>query len=629
MERSARGTSALSRSLLGFFVAVVASYAAVLYVRHALGTVYYHHDDEGYVLLSLKHYLDGDRLYTQTFTQYGPFYYLVVGGIFRLFHLPVDLDYGRLVLGIFWLLSSAVAAYFVFRLSKSSIMAGAAALASTFLAYVLTFEPNHPQELIFPILMLSCCVSLAPGAAGMAVLGALGTALLFTKINVGVFFLVALFQALVCVLPAGRLRRAGIVLACAYAAAFPFLVMRRDVATWAGGYCFVATLCGLSTVIFGLMCGPRESRAKRMMLYGALGGVAAGAVILAVTMWQGVSLSVLLRGVVLDPLKRSALFEVPDPVTGWEGVGAFLITAAIAGLYWLRRYPRIYTDLVSVVRCFGGLWAIVVLYATFQIHPELVAALPLILLPPSKGEWKFRDYFPRLFLAVLSATQFLQPYPVAGSQVSISAASLLLWAFVCFYDGAQGMADLVQRRTGGFAAGLTLRSILTSLLFIWLTLAMLYGGIWRGRFTAPASALRGAHHLHLPKKQEDLYVPVAEEIRANCDVLFTMPGMGSFNFWSGIPTPNGFNLTAWMTEFTPQQEYPILKIIQNDSRSCVLYNAAMVSAWGATPEDVENSPLGKFIVHDMPIVYERKDYQIRVNPKRQAPWVQTDTAQLP
>lgn len=623
MQHSLReSTSSRSRSLRDFCLAVITSYAVLLFVRYSLGTVYFHHDDEGYVLLSLKHYLDGEPLYTKTFTQYGPFYYLVEGGIFRLFRLPVTHDNGRLIVGIFWLLSAAVAAYFVFRVSKSSTMTAAAGLAATFLGYVLAVEPNHPQQLIFPILMLSCCASLAPGAAGIAVLGAFGAALFFTKINIGVFLLAALFQALVCVLPGGRLRTVGIALAGAYAAVLPFLLMRRDVASWAAGYCFVATLCGLSTLIFGLICGPRDPGARRLMLYGALGGVATGALIVIATVLQGVSPDALLHGVVLDPLKRSGLFEVTARVSVGTSIAAFLITAGIAGLYRLRPYPRIYTDLLSVVRCAAGLCAIIALCQFPRLYPGLIAALPLILLPPAESGWSFRDYFPRLFVALLSATQFLQPYPVAGSQCSISEASLLLWSFFCFCDGATGMADLAQRRTGGFTAGLTLKSILASLLFLWLAPRMLYGGIWRGHFFAPASALRGAHSLHLPKEQEDLYVPVAEEIRANCDVLFTMPGMGSFNFWSGVPTPNGFNLTAWMTEFTPQQQDPILKIIQNDPRSCVLYSAFMVSLWQPSPKDIDASPLGRYIVHDMPVAYQREDYQIRINPKRQAPWIQ-------
>src|SRR5262245_59667758 len=38
-------------------------------------TVFEKYDDEGYLLLSLKHYLNGGHLYTDVFAQYGPFYY--------------------------------------------------------------------------------------------------------------------------------------------------------------------------------------------------------------------------------------------------------------------------------------------------------------------------------------------------------------------------------------------------------------------------------------------------------------------------------------------------------------------------------------------------------------------------
>ena len=48
-------------------------------------TVFEAYDDEGYLLLSLKHYLDGGHLYTDTFTNYGPFYYFVQWIFFRAF----------------------------------------------------------------------------------------------------------------------------------------------------------------------------------------------------------------------------------------------------------------------------------------------------------------------------------------------------------------------------------------------------------------------------------------------------------------------------------------------------------------------------------------------------------------
>jgi predicted permease len=60
-----------------------------------LMTVFQKYDDEGYVLLSLKAYLNGGHLYSDTFSNYGPFYYYAQwiffrGFIFRFRTMGVD-----------------------------------------------------------------------------------------------------------------------------------------------------------------------------------------------------------------------------------------------------------------------------------------------------------------------------------------------------------------------------------------------------------------------------------------------------------------------------------------------------------------------------------------------------------
>jgi hypothetical protein len=54
---------------------LVVGVLGVSFALSQLLTVFHQYDDEGYLLLSLKNYLDGGPLYTDTFTQYGPFYY--------------------------------------------------------------------------------------------------------------------------------------------------------------------------------------------------------------------------------------------------------------------------------------------------------------------------------------------------------------------------------------------------------------------------------------------------------------------------------------------------------------------------------------------------------------------------
>ncbi|TMA76925.1 MAG: hypothetical protein E6J72_16525, partial [Deltaproteobacteria bacterium] len=53
-------------------------------------------DDEGYMLVSLRAYTAGGVLYRDVFTQYGPFYYELVGNVLRTIGHPVTMDDGRL-----------------------------------------------------------------------------------------------------------------------------------------------------------------------------------------------------------------------------------------------------------------------------------------------------------------------------------------------------------------------------------------------------------------------------------------------------------------------------------------------------------------------------------------------------
>jgi hypothetical protein len=145
------------------------------------------------------------------------------------------------------------------------------------------------------------------------------------------------------------------------------------------------------------------------------------------------------------------------------------------------------------------------------------------------------------------------------------------------------------------------------------------------RFFTPASALRGSHSLHLDPAAEKLYVTLATSINRNCDMLYTLPGMGSLNLWSGEPTPNGMNLTAWVRFFRPEQQQEILRILQSDPNACAVANLRIESYWNPTSYNA-TSPLATYIVNDMPRAATLGDYEIHVNPQRTRPWL-TDTYQ--
>ena len=597
--------------MLGAALAAAAILAAAIYARHTLGTTYKMYDDEGYVLLSLDHYLAGGHLYTEVFSQYGPFYFFAQSALFRLLHLPLTHDGGRLATLILWLISAALGAWFVHRVSRSLALATAAGLACLVLVRDISFEPGHPQQWILPMLMLACCAATFSGS-GFLVLGALGAALVFTKINVGVFYFAAVALALACALPAGRIRSAAAGILVVFALGCPWLLMRQAVPGPAAGFVLIASVCGASTFLASALTTQASPRPLRDVLHAAAGAAIGAALIVAGTVQNGMSIATLLDGVVFSPLRHPSVYSVILGVLGIQVIAAALVTGFVLGLYRFRPRWQQHSDWVEAVQCVVGLCAIPLLAAAAKYSLWVLPFLPLVLLRARNA--KPSDALPRVFVAALAAMQFLQIYPVAGTQIAIAAAPLLLGAFVCVHDGAGGLVRLLRK-------SFPLESAAGVLLTLGILTAMIASGDCSLTYSTPPSLLRGAASLHLPADREAGYRYLAAGLHDNCDILFTLPGMGSFNYWSGVPAPNGWNLTAWVKGFSRERQQQILDILKAHPKACAVYSGEMAAAWGSSPEELDASPLARYIIRDMPKVAERAGYQIRVHPERNAPWV--------
>ncbi|MEZ5364976.1 MAG: hypothetical protein R2748_22255 [Bryobacterales bacterium] len=237
--------------------------------------------------------------------------------------------------------------------------------------------------------------------------------------------------------------------------------------------------------------------------------------------------------------------------------------------------------------------------------------LPIGLLPPYGRSWQASDMFPRLFVASLAATQPLQVYPVAGSQIGIAASPLILWALLCIYDGTGAAVEVARNSVGGDSRPVSRHALLSGFLALtWMT-SMVQPSRLKELYRTRGSDLPGSASLHLQPDVEAKFVFLAGDIRNNCDVLFTLPGMGSLNLWSGVPTPNGWNLTGWMKGFSADRQKDILEILRRNPRGCAVYNARLVEFWGSEPGDLDELPLARYIMHDMEKVAERDGYEIR------------------
>jgi hypothetical protein len=161
-----------------------------------------------------------------------------------------------------------------------------------------------------------------------------------------------------------------------------------------------------------------------------------------------------------------------------------------------------------------------------------------------------------------------------------------------------------------------------AVVFAAVVLSMGRRGFLRASYPNPASSLQGASSLHLPPELEVGFETLSSDLQTNCKILFTMPGMGGFNFWSGVPTPDGFNEDNWMRGVPLSEQQQTLQEVESNPSACVLVRRDMLPVWGVPEGGVDTLPLARYIDNDMPIVFTGWGYEIHVSPRRTQPWVE-------
>ena len=223
-----------------------------------------------------------------------------------------------------------------------------------------------------------------PTFAVLFLLGAVGAAASLTKVNVGVFYTVALAHTLICMLQPGRLRALAVGLMLAYAAVMPVLLMRAHFANWAASYCILAVICGFATFLQGGWTRTDEHLSVRHLIYAAVGLLTATIAILSAAILQGVSPYTLLDGIIITPSGHPRLFWIPWVVEPAAVVWAAVAVVSLGMLHRFRRRVEAYSEYIDASRCVVGLAAILLL----TLHPFRLSWMASKLSPGS-----FR-YFP-------------------------------------------------------------------------------------------------------------------------------------------------------------------------------------------------------------------------------------------
>ena len=365
------------------------------------------YDDQGTMMVCMRGYLEGYPLYDSVRLAYGPFYFIYEALLHRATCLPVTHDVTGIICIAHWLGAACVLALAGGRMTRSAVFGVFIFMQATVHLEHIAREPGHPQELVALVLALAI-LAVATGSQrrwALALLGMMGAALLFTKINVGAFFGLALLMALASCAPFLQARRGLFFCLLVLSGSLPFLLMRAHLASaWARDYGSVVCASVIATGAFTYtLAGERRLGVREWLRTGIPFGVVSVLLLLAMLM-NGTSLSALTASTVKGPGRMPGFecFPLIIPNGVWSGAAALLM-AAVA-LRYRACWERFNLAIAALKGSYGLLGC---LFFVTDCRSQLGYLLPWLWLAliqaPKNSLGHSRDLFPRAMLCLLAA----------------------------------------------------------------------------------------------------------------------------------------------------------------------------------------------------------------------------------
>ncbi len=595
--------------------ALVAMAAAVT-AYYAIFTNFALYDDEGTLLVTLQAFANGDVLYRDVYSPYGPFYYELFGGLFALTGKAVTTDASRSIVIVCWVASSLLYGISAQRLTGRLALGAAGMITAFATLFVLANEPMHPQVLC--VVLLGALTLLAVSAPGRrpavlgAAAGALLAALVLTKLNLGVYAVAAAVLAAALTLEPLRSRawiRWPVVVAIV---AMPLVVAARDLnQEWVRNLVALEMLGMAAVAAAGWRPAARirEEGLTPWLLAGAIGFAVAFVAIMGAILLNGSSLSDVYEGTVTEAMRvrEVNMTPLPMPAAAVDWAIAALALAVLA--VRLRRPEPGPPSLWSGgLRVLAGLviWMTIAKVTPLALNPSAQnpVALPVVLawiaaFPPAGAVETQATRFLRLFLPALAVAQALQVYPVAGSQMGIAALTFVPVGALCLADGLAVLRAWSAERG---REGIERFGIVAAIAALALAADMGVNRIVRPGITSASNyrhsaplPFPGATDLRLPEDQVQAYVAMVDALHENgCTSFIGYPNVNSLYLWSGIEPPPPAAPGVWLEALDSERQQRIVDELRASERPCVVRSEPRAALWLGGRE-VPDRPLVRYI----------------------------------
>ncbi len=577
------------------------SLVLVLLVLFGIVTAYYrafsgmaNYDDEGTMISWVRQTFSGQPLYDRVVTPYGPLYFAYEWLAHVPMGIPISNDSVRFVTVFFWVLAVVLVFLLSYKLTASLLVSwGAAILAFGELGF-LSYEPAHPQELCIVLLL---ALALAACFTGnhirlMLIMGALTAAMMLTKINIGIFGVAALAVAMIYSTNRTLLWSAARGIAIFAALALPVALMSGLFPQpWVVRFCALVTLSLAAALAAASRIDSNVRLGIRDFVAAVLGFTASLALISSFALARGSSIAGMIDSLILGPRKFfGPAWFMDAPIATW-GIYWSILCVLLA---WGAVTGRSKADFVALLKlAFAG---IVVAGCVTGHRAALMNLTPpllwLIVIPTDAATPDPAGKFSRIVLLLISVFQFLYAFPVAGSQVPFTEICPIVVAAVCFADALRQIeVHLPLTRVPAFRRIVTVAASLILLSVCGVT-------SWRAVRLYHSEAplhLRGATRIHLPSDVARALHEMVGLTQANaCSTLVTLPGMLSFDTWTGLHSPSGLKGGNWAIAMDDTSQESVARQLSVDAHACVILNTDRVKLWDTRPGAL-SGPMLQFI----------------------------------
>jgi len=578
------------------------------------------YDDEGTLLISVKQYLGGVKLYEHTALPYGPVYYFYNWAVRTLSGTPVTHDMVRMSSLIPWLLTALVSAWIVYRFTGSLAIASVThLLTSLILSNFFRNEPGHPQELCILLLVCLVAAGFVPSSPrgrllGLILLGALTAALLLVKVNIGTFAFLAVSLALLAHSPKTKLSRLAFYAVAAASVFLPLILMKshlKDPSTRMYAVLVVVSMIAMLLILFGV---PRISSFRSKDSWIALGAFAVAfvGVVLKLKM-QGVGLNAMLHALVLDSLSiyvSRGSWYLPMPTDqGWL---PWILCGLAAALFfaWNSAKMNQMEDDSLYLKLAVTIFAVLALLFGMQM---IKLALPFcwLVLYGRPGQDRELNSFPRALLGSVAVLQTLYAYPIAGSQSSfililpIIVVMTFLGDLVLWGQEKFSVIPILARA----AASIVLLCVSASYFVIARADRMTYEAL-------PSLQLLGAGRIHVPPAQAQDYQWLVQNLKDHCDIFVGFPELPSLHAWTEKDPLAGMEIDNWMLTSSKEQQVAAAAALSEHPNSCEISNPVLTGIWNSSNSDLDALPLVHYLNENFKVVGTTGQFSFLVRKER-------------